>query len=147
MTQRQEKPREPSKAEILARVAVLETELRREDRGQIVQSLTAITKMVIRYGTIALIGYFARDVLIEWTGETTSANLLFNIVTDIKFPVAALGATNVITFVLYRRERQLRQDNTKHMHRPVRAKELEIDPERSSSNLTERGTTNPKDSV
>jgi len=89
----------------------------------------------------------ARDVLIEWSGETTDANLLFSIVTDIKFPVAALGATNVITFVLYRRERRLRQDNTKHMHRSVKAKELEIDPERSSSNLTASGTTNPKDSV
>lgn len=144
MSQRQ-RSEEPTKAQLTAWVAILEERLASDNRLKLAENLSAVTKTAIRWIIIAVLGFWARGAIIALAGETTDANLFFRIVTDINFPVVGLAATNVVTFVLYRKERKLRQDNTEHMHRPRKQKELEIDPNRSSSELTERGLTNPQD--
>ena len=107
---------------------------------------TAIAKVapaVVRWTGIVLCAYLAARVAIDWSGETTEADLRLILGgTGWAVIVAALGILFGSGGIAYgkRRERLLRK-TVRHFEASKRAREKAIDPDRSSSGLTQSGET------
>jgi hypothetical protein len=125
--------------------ARLSTDQRFRLISQGIDGFVAIVRTVIWAGLGAFSVYFAHAVLIEYAGKSTLADLAFRLVVDLRLDVALaymFGAGGV-GYALY--ERRLRRRNIARLTARNQELELRIDPERSSSGLTPRGTTHPKD--
>lgn len=111
----------------------------------LVTHLSSAIHLGIKYGTFAFLGWQAKQVFLSLAGQTTMANFALDILSNVKGSHwAAWGGT--VTFAGYGLfERKLRRDTVKELHKRIRDKELERDPNRTSSQLTPRGETNPKD--
>jgi len=100
-----------------------------------------------KYGSLAFLGYCARDVLISFAGKYTFAEIAISflgqmtITNTVKY--SAIGGL----FVWGMAERKLRQRAIARLSPRAETLELVIDSKRSSSNLTRRGTTKPEDAV
>ncbi len=57
----------------------------------------------------------------------------------------AFGVLSIVCIIWALRERRLRQDKTEYLTNRIKALELHIDPERTSSNLAKTGKTHPED--
>jgi hypothetical protein len=100
---------------------------------------------VIGCGTVIIVTYWLRDVLLAYAGQTTNANVALSLITDLKIdrilPYVVAGGG-----IAYgRQQRRLRQSNIKRLTERPQELERAIDPGRTSSGLAPDGTTNPGD--
>lgn len=134
--------KEKTKAQLLAE----NKELR---RTKLRSSVTEIVIALIRYGAIVACVYFLSTsistALTTLAGKTTSANILVNLLGNLNLSnsIATLFGGGGIAYGLM--ERRQRQNMIQRQHGRVKKMEQQIDPNRSSSNITEKGDTNPKD--
>jgi hypothetical protein len=121
------------------------TELEYLHKGKRIDRTADVLGLVVKYGSLALIAYFAASVLKSFAGETTFADIGVKFVGDLKVSdvVFAALAGGGVTYGY--RQRKLRRDTIEAMAPQQRAREEQLDPRRSSSNLTARGTTRPED--
>jgi hypothetical protein len=80
-----------------------------------------------------------------FAGQTTSVaiSLILNALVDLKFVVSIALTGTATAWALLERRLRLRKVETMQGH--IKRLETILDPERSSSGLTTRGLTNPKD--
>lgn len=102
-------------------------------------------RWVIGCGTVIIVTYWLRDVLLAYAGQTTNANVALSLITDLKIdrilPYVVAGGG-----IAYgRQQRRLRQSNIKRLTERPQELERAIDPGRTSSGLAPDGTTNPGD--
>ena len=102
---------------------------------------------VVKYGSYCFIAYFAFQALSQFAGESTQAALAFSYLTS-----EATGVTisisltvNVMLYIWGRNEKKLRQSTVERLHGRIKELETQLDPKRSTSGLTARGTTHPND--
>lgn len=100
---------------------------------------------LIRWGGVSVCCYFLYLMVDTLAGKTTVADIALKAITDLKLDEAVLYLLTGGTTFWAIRERNLRKKNTKHI--AAHTKELEeiIDPNRTSSDLTETGDTHPED--
>ena len=100
---------------------------------------------LIRWIGIIVCFYFLYLMVDSLAGKTTATDIALKAITDLKLDRGILYLLTGGTTLWAIRERRLRKRNTKH--RAAYTKELEkhIDPNRTSSNLTETGDTHPED--
>lgn len=92
----------------------------------------------------AVIGvYVARNALEVLAGETTRVALELSVLADVKFAVTLTLAGAATTWAVV--ERTIRHRKVENMQGRIKELETRIDPNRSSSGLTPKGKTNPRD--
>lgn len=102
---------------------------------------------------IVAISYIWADAIKFLAGQETIADISVKIVenltvkiTQTQYVVEYVEYAVIVLAVLYGlRQRKLRRDVIEKMEGRVRELEQRVDPNRSSSNLTSRGDTNPTD--
>lgn len=135
------------------------------------RQIGSVFKSFIKWGAIAVIAYFVYLSIAALAGLETFASILVdvsakgtavtNVVSEqsIELGTTAAGKfrsdelatygilfiTNLLFFVLYKRERSLRLNKTESLSHHIESLEKLLDPNRTSSELTRRGTTNPED--
>jgi hypothetical protein len=87
--------------------------------------------------------YLAQGAIEAITGETTRLALELSILADIKFAATLTLAGATTTWAIV--ERVLRYRKVEQMSGRIKELETRLDPNRTSSGLTPKGKTNPRD--
>ncbi len=122
-----------------------ELELKYHQRLKIIDSATALCQSTIRFGAFVVVSYFVYHAVLALAGKATFADIGVRVLGDIRISETfawGAGATGVFYGL---RQRKLRRDKTDYLQGRIRKLETDLDPGRSSSRLTTRGTTNPRD--
>jgi len=106
-------------------------------------------RRLIAWTGICVLGYFGKEAIVALAGHHTFADISLTLkwlVGEKKGVVFAWA--NAIGWGLYGfRQRKLRRDFIQKSTARMKQLELERDPGRTSSNLTDRGETNPEDKL
>ena len=100
---------------------------------------------LIRWGGIVACFGFLYLIVDSLAGKTTAADIALKAITDLKLDRGVLYLLTGGTTLWAIRERKLRKKKTRDMEAHVNELEKHIDPNRTSSNLTETGDTHPED--
>lgn len=122
-----------------------EQDLKFRRYSKALESLTSLGSMLIRYGAVVSCFYFIYRTASVLSGKTTFADIgvkMFGSLSITSTVGYALGAAGTIYGVS---ERKLRRDKTEYLQDRIQKLEKQLDPKRTSSRLTPRGTTNPQD--
>lgn len=87
--------------------------------------------------------FLGRDVVASLSGETTRLIFELSILADVKFALTVTLAGAAATWAVF--ERVIRHRKVEQMQGRIKELETRLDPNRSSSGLTPKGKTNPKD--
>ena len=113
------------------------------------RAIAVIVPSAFKYGCIAWGLTKAAQVLIAWTGHDTEASVKLNILVNLLGHHASgyLAPWLVVfaTWLLYRRERRLKEQALVRLGAVNRKYESLTDPARTSSYLPASGNTNPSD--
>lgn len=104
-----------------------------------------IFNRLIRWGGVTACFYFLYLMVDSLAGKTTAADIALKAITDVTLDRGVLYLLTGGTTVWAIRERRLRKRNTRHIAAYTKELEKRIDPNRTSSNLTETGDTHPED--
>jgi len=110
-----------------------------------IDSLSGVLSLLIKWGGLVFIAYFAKEAVRALAGEVTSARILLAMLADVTVKETVAYSISALAILYGLRERKLRRDTIEYYSRRVPELERRIDPNRSSSNLTGRGTTRPED--
>jgi len=102
-------------------------------------------RQIIRWLGILGLAWFTKDAIITFAGHSTSVLVQagLSIFADLRFVISFALVGSCAAWALI--ERTIRQKRVEQLHRRVKELETGIDPQRSSSRLTSKGKTNPKD--
>ncbi len=112
------------------------------------KTMDTFAAVLIRFGKYAafvLIAYYFYRSVNVLAGKTTDANILVRMFTSIGIADKASYIVGVSGGLYGLFERKFRRDKTEYLQTRIQQLEKKLDPNRSSSRLTKRGTTNPKD--
>lgn len=125
--------------------AELEAELRALRRTKMTSGLTEIILNLIRFGALVACVYFLSSSIQNLAGKSTDANIFVQFLGDFNVGqgVAVLFGAGGTMYGLAQRSQ--RQRMIERLHGRIKQLERQIDPRRSSSNITETGDTNPVD--
>jgi hypothetical protein len=97
-----------------------------------------LLRLIVWFLGIALCLYVGVALPIRYGGgQTTTINLVYKLILDLKMHVIIPYAVATLLFGLWKRERRLRKISVKREHERVDALERRLDPYRSSSGLKE----------
>jgi Flp pilus assembly protein protease CpaA len=106
-------------------------------------------RTLIKCTTVAIIFYFGFQALEVLAGQDTKLSVAlsfaFTALADLKFAAALSVAGGTTAWAIIERGIRLRKVDS--MQGRIKHLEQMIDPSRSSSGLTTRGTTNPQDRI
>lgn len=122
-----------------------ELELKYHQRIKLIDSATALCQSIIRFGAFVVVAYFIYRTVFALAGKYTFADIGLRVLGELRISETfawGAGATGVFYGL---RQRKLRRDKTDYLQGRIRKLETDLDPGRSSSRLTTRGTTNPQD--
>jgi len=112
---------------------------------ELAEQIFVTARTIIRTAGWLVAIYFAKEALVAYAGQSTNVtvNAAFSFLADMKFTftLTLAGATTAWAAV----ERSLRHHKVEYLQARIKELELKIDPKRSSSGLTQKGKTNPKD--
>jgi hypothetical protein len=113
--------------------------------SQAIDAIATTVRVVLFCGLLLLLGYWTRDVLLAYAGKTTLADVAIRLAADLKIDkmFAYLFGGGGVAYGLL--QRRLRRQTIARLTPRSRAREEELDPNRTSSGLTPRGTTRPED--
>ena len=145
---RKQTPRK-SQAELQAELAALK-------RHCIGDNVTKVVTTLIKYGVFLGIAYYGWRSIDSLAGKNTTADISVNGSAGLDIPGTSILAWPVLAAVLGiaiggagllygHHQRKLRGDTVERLQDRIKELESAIDPNRSSSNLTARGETNPDD--
>ena len=113
----------------------------------ILDKLSPILKIAIIWPCVTVMFWFAMDSLQAFAGKNSTAEVSLEYLTG---SPSGLSVTISISLSLAFagwaiRERRLRRETVARMHGRIKELELLLDPNRTSSQLTTKGMTNPAD--
>lgn len=102
-------------------------------------------RLLITWVGVIVVAYLVEQAVVHLAGQSTSVlvNATLSMLGDIRVPATLAGYGALGGWALI--ERKTRQRTTLRHHRRVKELECQIDPARSSSQLTPKGQTNPED--
>lgn len=125
--------------------AELEAELRLLKRQKTAGTLATVLNNLIRWSALSVIAYFAYRTVASLSGETTTADIGIKLFADVKLSEVfayLFGGGGVVYGV---RQRNLRGNTIERLQGRIKSLEKRLDPGRTSSGLTPRGSTHPRD--
>ncbi len=124
-----------------------EIELRILRITRLVEGVVQISSNLFRWGAIVLIARYGYLSIESLAGQNTLADIGINFLSNIKVSVALAGVAGAGGLIYGERQRKLRKSTTERLQGRIRDLETEIDPDRSTSNLTPHGETRPEDKI
>lgn len=124
-----------------------EVELRIFKITRLVEGVVQISSNLFRWGGIVLISRYAYLTVESLAGQNTLADIGINFLSDIKVSVGLAWGACAGGIIYGERQRKLRKNTVERLQGRIRDLETEIDPDRSTSNLTHRGDTRPEDKI
>lgn len=110
-----------------------------------VDQLYSTIRAAFRYGALAF-GFWCLYLAVDSiAGKTTAFTMALSVLWDVRLVFAFSVAGLAIIWAIA--ERKLRQRKVAYMQGRIKDLETKIDPQRSSSGLTEKGRTNPRDRI
>lgn len=107
-------------------------------------AVTEIIKTLIQCGTLVAIMYFIYLCAEAFAGKSTFANVGIRVLGNIKVSDGIIAFVAGSGWIFGLGQRSLRRKNIERIVSQKNALETLLDPNRTSSNLTPRGTTPPK---
>ena len=123
----------------------IDAELEWAKYGKKWDTIGGIFNGLIRWGGIVACFYCLYLIVESLAGKTTAADIALKAITDLELDRGVLYLLTGGTTFWAIRERKLRKKKTKDIEAHVKELEERIDPNRTSSNLTETGDTHPED--
>jgi hypothetical protein len=126
-------------------LAELRAENRLLRRGNVAASITKVLKTAIKYGALVLVFRYLYLMVLALSGKTTFASIVISFIGNLTVSKALayiFGGGGVLYGL---GERHVRRKAVKRHGNRIKHLESLIDPNRSSSNLTETGETPPED--
>ena len=123
----------------------LENKLLRSDRAA--QGIASVVREMVRWIGIVTVAFFAYKSIDVLAGKTTSSNIVFRVLTDLKanqYFGLIFGGGGV--YYGYR-QKMLRKQTVERLQSRIQVFEKYIDVRRSSSTLTSTGDTRPEDKL
>lgn len=146
MTQRRANPKtRRSLAQCEQENAVLKERMRGQTRRVVVQNLGLVLRQLILLGMVFFIARYIYLSARTLAGQETTANFGLGFIGKLEFSIQALSATTIAAVLWALIERGLKGKTIKQLSGEKERLELLLDPNRSSSNLTVEGRTNPQD--
>lgn len=112
------------------------------ERERIIQRY-ALGRTAVRSGAVVGAVYVAREMVVALSGEQTLVAIELALLGDIKFVASITLAGAAAAWAVV--ERVLRHRKVEYMQGRIRELEQKLDPKRSTSGLTPKGKTNPRD--
>lgn len=113
--------------------------------GHVFDLLRANSRTLLICATVAFCFYEIADSLRAFAGQATFASLTLRILASIVFKWVVTISVSGISLALYLRERHQHERTRERLTKRITALEKQIDPSRSSSQLTPRGRTRKED--
>jgi hypothetical protein len=110
-----------------------------------IDRIAGVAETAIRFGSLAVIAVFAWLSIRSLAGQRTFADIGIRVITDLRLSEAFAYLFGVGGVAYGLGERHLRRNRTQHFTTRMAALEQRLDPNRSSSTLTSRGTTRKGD--
>ncbi len=122
-----------------------EIELRFQLRFKLIDLAASAFSLLIPWGALIVIAYYLSGSINVLAGKYTFADIGFRVLSDIRVSdgVAYLLGGGGVAYGL--NERRLRRKTIERLSGRIQELEKRLDPRRSSSKLTRRGTTRPED--
>jgi|SRR5579875_1562019 len=124
---------------------ILSNEQRYSLISQVIYSVTSIIRLIIFGILVILIAYWTKDVLLAYAGKSTAADVAIRFFAEFKIDRALAYLFGLGGIGYGWQQRELRRRTIKRLTERTGELERKIDPNRSSSGLTERGTTHLRD--
>ena len=100
---------------------------------------------MIRWGSSIFIAYLFASALKELAGKETYADVFVAVLGNLTFERGASYVAGGVGILYGLLERKFRRDKIETLAKRIQELEKTVDPKRSSSTLTPRGTTRPED--
>lgn len=137
---RRKREHERSRADLLAENRIL----RRQNFGV---AWASVINTLIAWSGAVLIFYFAYLSVKSLAGRVTFADIGIRMFGGIKLSEAVAGLFGVGGAIYGLRQSKLRKDTIERLQSRIKTLERALDPDRSSSGLTPRGETHPRDEI
>jgi hypothetical protein len=106
-----------------------------------------VVHLIIPWGSLVAIFGFMYLMTVQLAGKTTLAQIGLNIMGELRLPQILAYGFGIGGVGYGLAERRLRHKKTQEMAEHSARLEARIDPNRTSSGLTRRGTTRPEDRI
>ncbi|RYH70476.1 MAG: hypothetical protein EON54_01365 [Alcaligenaceae bacterium] len=120
-----------------------------EDRRLVAISVIEQVGLTVRWlGVIAGLCFFTwcvHLIIDALAGRATNANIVLSLLANVDFSAILLWGAGAGGVGYGYSQNRLRKRTVSHLHRRIQQYERELDPNRSSSNLSSTGDTNPED--
>lgn len=140
------KPAKPlSKEQLRQELAENKAELKFIRQSRNIHAIVSLGGNLFRYTALVAVFYYIYLCVAALAGKTTLANIGINVLANVKISevVAWLFGGSGVIFGL--NQRRLRRKTIEHVQTRNIMLEQRLDPNRTSSQLTPRGETNPRD--
>jgi hypothetical protein len=122
-----------------------EQELAAHKFATLASSITTVLTELIKWGVVALLGYYAMRAVEALAGKSTNADIGISFFGTVEVSVTVAWIFGIGGIIYGARQRHLRKNTVERLAERNRTLELQIDPKRSTSGLTLRGDTRPED--
>jgi hypothetical protein len=118
---------------------------RRQRVGAIVEQVGQTVRTLLLVGGAVGIAWIGRLMVSDLAGKSTDANIIVDLLgkLEVSITLAWLACAGGVFYGIS--QNRLRKRAVVKLHQRIETLELLIDPTRTSSQLTERGDTNPRD--
>ena len=134
------KKKNPTREELIAENSLLK-------RQRNVHPIASVLNNLVRWGGLVLISYFIYLSVDALSGQKTVADIGVRFFGEISISTAVAWIFGIGGAGYGLRQRSLRRETTEKLQGRIKHLEKHYDPGRSSSGLTERGETHPKDQL
>jgi hypothetical protein len=116
-------------------------------RLKIIDALDANCRLLIKYGCLAIVAYLGYRSIAVLSGQYTFADIGIKFLANVRIANSVGYVVGVGGLAYGRRQKKLREDAIEQLAPRIKELEAQIDPNRTSSGLTERGRTRPEDAT
>ncbi len=113
--------------------------------SQAIDGVLKLGRTVVVGGVVVWVAYYLKDALIAFAGKHTDANLVFSVLANLQADRWFAYLFGVVGGGYGLAERGLKRRTTRRLTARTAELELRLDPTRTSSQLTPRGTTRRED--
>jgi hypothetical protein len=114
-------------------------------RGGFAEQIGAVIQALIKYSAVAFMFWCAKEAFVAYAGKTSEANVVVSFLGSLTLSnsVALLFGLGGVAYGY--KQRKLKGDTVERLQSRIQELEQRFDKNRTSSELTKTGETNPKD--
>jgi hypothetical protein len=114
-------------------------------RGGIAEQIGTTVQAVVKYGAIAFAAWCFKEAVSAYAGKISEANVVVSFLGKMEISEALAWIFGVGGAAYGYRQKKLKGETVERLQSRIAILEKRFDPQRTSSNLTTTGETNPKD--